>query len=185
MFVDYDFNGHGEYQDNLAGSPWIDLEEAGVTGAPGKLLRTEGYFELPLLNYIFTQSNVKYYPKRCDITGGLIETPWTSTGFVNYFGSVPQCRDVNAPVNFDFSAIIDPGAERAKIALGVLTYCRFYANCTGQTNTTPWFDNVRLGVYGTPGAPFISMRSLDIAQDRSRWRAASIRATPAASTTAS
>ena len=36
--------------------------------------------------------------------------------------------------------------HRPPLGLGVLSYCRFFGNCSGTSNSTPWFDNVRLGV---------------------------------------
>ncbi len=52
--------------------------------------------------------------------------------------------------------MISRGAEQVRIGLGILSYCRYYANCTGMTNSTPWFDNVNFGAAGIPGAPVIS-----------------------------
>lgn len=166
-----DANQHNQFQDNLAGSPWIDLKAAGKNGAPGKILKTNLYTELPLRNYIFVQFNAQWYPEVCLNTGKIYTSPWTSNGFVYYFGGVPQCT-APAPVlgeelgtQINFSAFIPAGAEQVRMALGVLSYCRFFANCTQVSNTTPWFDFVGLGVFGTPGAPFIFVDGIDRPQD--------------------
>jgi hypothetical protein len=166
VFEDINLAGHGLYTDNLAASPVIDIDAAGLTGTPGKNIEFDGYFELQLLNYIFVQTNVKWYPFVCAQTGGTIDAPWTSDGFVRYFGGVPTCTTPDvAPITVPFGARIDAGAEEVQIALGALSYCRFFANCTGQTNSTPWFDNVRFYVFGTQGAPLIATRTVDFALD--------------------
>ena len=47
----------------------------------------------------------------------------------------------------------------------MLSYCRFFANCTQVTNTSPWYDEVGLGVYGNPNVPYIFSDGIDRAQD--------------------
>jgi hypothetical protein len=161
-------NQHNRFTDNLAGSPVIDLKAAGLVGAPGKIIRTNIYAELPLLNYIFTQFNARWYPEVCINTGKLITSPWTSNGFVYYFGGLPQCSPVvvgNRGTQIDFSAVVPTGAEQVQIALGCLSYCRFFANCTQASNTSPHFDYTGLGIYGVPGAPIILVDTIDIPQD--------------------
>jgi len=167
VLVDQIANGHGLFQDNLAGSPWIDLDDAGLTGTPGSILQINIYAELPLLNYIFVQFNVKYFPQKCSATGLLIESAWTSNGFVYYFGGVPQCTAPTAlrGLQLDFSPFIPPGAQEIRMALGVISFCRFFANCSGTTNSTPHFDDVRFGAYGDPAAPILATRSLNIPMD--------------------
>ena len=160
--------GHNEFADNLAASPWIDLGPDGWNNpGPGKLIETKLYAELPLLNYVFVQFNVQWYPEACIATGKLILSAWQSNGFVYYFGGVPQCTSVDAirGTQIDFSAFVPPGAEQMRIALGILSYCRFYANCSGVSNSTPWLDQIKLGVYGDPNAPLIAPSSVDTPQD--------------------
>jgi len=65
----------------------------------------------------------------------------------------------------DFGWAASAGTEKIRIALGVFSYCRFFNNCTGITNTSPWYDLVGLGVYGDPGVPFIFTDDMDRAQD--------------------
>jgi len=169
VFEDLSVGGHGLYQDNVAMSPWIDLLAAGRVGAPQKFFRFDGYFELPLLNYIFVQTVAQWYPAVCSITGKYITSPITSDGFVRYFGGVPTCRmyvpGADTAVYLTFATVIASTAEQVRIGLGTLNYCRFYGNCTGVTNSTPWFDNVRFGAAGIPGAPVISLRTIDTPQD--------------------
>jgi hypothetical protein len=167
VFEDKSVGGHGLYQDNLAASPWIDLLADGLAGTPGKFVRFDGYFELPLINYIFVQTNVQWWPAVCPQTGLLYVHPFMSDGFVRYFGGVPTCRRFaeQRQVDLDYSDVIDLGAEEMRIALGVINYCRYYPDCSGTTNSTPWFDEVRMGVYGNPNAPFITVSTIDTPQD--------------------
>ena len=167
VFPDAD-GKHNNYQDNLAASPWIDLKSYGKVGAYGKLIATHIYADLPLRNYIFTQFNAQWYPAVCGTTGKLATSPWTSNGFVYYFGGTPQCTSVlpgSLGTQIDFSSFIPPGAEQVRIALGVLSFCRYFANCTQLSNTTPWFDLAGLGVYGDPRTPFIVATENGRAQD--------------------
>ena len=159
--------GHGLYQDNLAGSPWIDLAAAGVAGTPGKFVEFDTYFELPLLNYIFIQTKVKWFPYLCPVTGLPSRVPWSSSGNIIYFfqPSIHCTIPGDAPYREQFGAQIDADAERVRIALGVFNYCRFYANCPGESNSTPWFDNVRFGVFGAPRAPVIVAPTVNQALD--------------------
>jgi hypothetical protein len=165
-------NSHNKYTDNTAASPWIDLKAAGLVGAPGKIVKTNIFANLPLANYLFTQFNVQWYPEKCIQTGKLITSTFTSNGFVYYFGGVAQCTP--APVGstlgtqIDFSGFVPAGAEQMRIALGVYSFCQFpqyAARCTGAPNSSPWFDYAALGVYGTPGAPFIFADGIDRGQD--------------------
>ena len=167
LFADAD-GKHNDYQDNLAASPWIDLKSHGAVGSYGKLIETHIYADLPLRNYIFTQFNVQWYPAVCGTTGKLVTSPWTSNGFVYYFGGTPQCTSVlpgTLGTQIDFSGFMPAGAEQVRIALGCLSYCRFFANCTQLSNTTPWFDLAGLGVYGNPRTPFIVAGENGRAQD--------------------
>jgi len=166
-FYEPSSGGHTYYQDNVAASPWIDLKADGLAGVPGKFVQYDGYFELPLINYIFVQTMVQWYPAVCVNTGKLYMSPWTSSGFVYYFGGVATCRRAaeDSEVQIDLSSRMDLGAEQVRISVGVINYCRYYGNCSGVTNKTPYFDNVMLGVYGNPDAPYISARTIDVPQD--------------------
>ena len=161
-------NQHNSFQDNLAASPWIDLKQYGSVGATGKIVSTNLYVELPLRNYIFVQFNAQWYPEKCLQTGKLITSPWTSDGFIYYFGGEPQCTSTNPGAigtQIDFSGVIPAGAQQVRIALGCISLCRFFADCTQVANTTPWFDHAALGVYGNPGVPFIFADDIGRGQD--------------------
>ncbi len=154
--------GHNSFQDNQAVSPWIDLRASGLSDSPGALVSMDGYWELPVLNYVFSDINMQYYPYQCPITGTTRVSPWIDDGLVIFFGSVPYCSQV--PWVSKVGHMI-PGAEQVRVGIRVFSYCRFFTNCTGQTNTSPWFDNVRFGVYGNPDAPIITTSIDDTPQD--------------------
>jgi len=164
LFDDITSGGHGAFQDNLAASPWIDLRAAGQNGAPGKIVEYDMYADLPLLNYVFVQVNVQWYPQVCPVNGKLRVSPFTSHGYFYYPFSTSGCNIGSKYVDY-FSDIVDPGAEQMRIALGVISYCRFFGNCTGVSNTTPWFDNVTLTTFGSSDAPFLSASGVDLPQD--------------------
>ena len=112
----------------------------GPCGAAGKVIRTNLYTELPLLNYIFTQFNARWYPEVCINTGKLVTSPWTSDGFIYFFGGLSGVhRKYGGHRHADRLQRGDPdrGPSKSRIALGVLSLCRFFANCTEVANTTP------------------------------------------------
>ncbi len=158
--------GHGMFQDNFAASPWIDLREAGLVGAPGKFIQFDAYYELPLLNYVFETATVQFYPQTCPVNGKLIMSNWTSHGLVTWWRGAPSCTNPGElPERINFGQAMELGAEQVRISLGVVSFCRFFGSCTGMTNSTPWYDNVKFGVFGVPGAPFIASSTIDQPQD--------------------
>ena len=162
-FMD-DQNGNPFYQDNLAASPWIDLKAYGKVGTYGKLVTANVYSVLPTYS-VLIQVQVQWYPDVCPVTGKLRTSPWTSTGFLFNFDGFPHCTAPNKPGFLtDFSGIIPPEAEQVRIALGVVSACQFFS-CIPISNTTPWFDNVGLGVYGIPNVPYIFTDEISRAQD--------------------
>lgn len=164
VFEDTRNGGHPAYQDNLAASPWIDLRREGLAGRPGKFVEAHTYLNLPLLNYLFAQFEIQYALQAPD--GPWITSRWIPDGFVYNFHGFPTCTDgARAPERIDFSADVDPGAEQVRVAVGAINLCRFFDNCTGITNSTPWFDRVRYGVFGTPGTPILSAEIYDLPQD--------------------
>lgn len=158
-------NGHNQFKDNIAASPWIDLLAAGLAGSPFKFIQTHVYAELPLLNYIFAQFNMQWYPTVCSQNGKLKTSAFESNGFVYYFGGIPQCTTSPTTPTRITGFPIDPGAEQVRIAVGALSYCRFFANCTQQSNHTPIYDYVKFAVFGSPDAPYIAISSVDLPQD--------------------
>jgi hypothetical protein len=162
VFIDLDTGGHSREQDNIAASPWIDLDAQGLTGTPGKFVQFNANVDLPLLNYAVVQELVQWYPRICAATGAPRVSPWTQQ-FALYFA--PAFCTVNGPVLSEWSSIIPPEAEQVRIGLGVVSLCNSYPNCNGVSNTTPWFDDVRFGVYGAQDAPTISAQAVDVPQD--------------------
>jgi hypothetical protein len=159
---------HPTDEDNIAVSPWIDLKRGGDVGRPGKIIMYNIYAETPLLDYIFGNYRVRYYPEVCSGTGLIYATPWMDQNIVFYYGDAPFCTGAGNISVRDYSALISPAAEQIQLAFGVLNLCAtapFGGDCSGVSNTTPWLDNLALGVYGAPGAPLISILAADILQD--------------------
>lgn len=148
VFEDLSTAGHNPFQNNFAASPWIDLKAAGLVGVPDKFIQYKVYAELPLLNYVFVQVLSQYYPEPCGGRDGT--SAWDNTGFVFYYGGIPTCFEGTSRLN------IALGAEQVRIGIGVTIFCNFFANCTGVANSTPWFDNVRLGVTGNLSVPLLT-----------------------------
>jgi flagellar hook capping protein FlgD len=159
--------GHNLYQNSFVASPWIDLKADNVLGAPNKFVDMSLYADLPLLNYVYAQFFVQYYPYTCPSGGKLITSPWIIDGITHYFGS-PTCTQGGSKFRVDFSSLMDVGAQQVRIGVGVFSGCLFYPNCTGLNNSSPWYDNIRFGVAGTfsgTPTPIIAARSIDLPQD--------------------
>ena len=140
VFEDLTFAGHNLSQDNIAASPWIDLVQAGEVGRTGRLVEMDYYVELYMLNYVVAQIQAQW------LIGGT-PSAWAPITAPPRFKAWPECSIVGSPGRFDLSAVIPAAAEQVRIGLGVANYCGFYGDCTGTTNSTPYFDNVRFGVY--------------------------------------
>jgi hypothetical protein len=153
VFFDPETGGHPVDQHNVAISPWIDLEAAGVVGQPGKVVQFDFFADLPLQNYIFTTVLVQWDPDTCEASGAVRTSPFVSADSVYTLGSrdAPTCSGAGvAPFRVNFTSKVNPNATRMRIAVGVWNYCQYYPDCTHLSNTTPWLDNVRLGVYAPP-----------------------------------
>jgi len=157
-------NPHPLYQDNRAASPWMNLLRSGDAGRPGKFLEFTRYIDLPFLNFIFVEQVVQWYPDVCRSSGRIGTSPWVSPP-VFYYPGPGGCTLPGSVSRIEFSSLIDLGAEQIRAAFGVVNYCRFYGACNGLTNASPYFDNVRFGVYGTAGAPTLGSTMVNHPQD--------------------
>jgi len=105
VFPDLDWGGgHGLQQNNFAASPWIDLKAEGLQSATGKFMEMDIYADMPLLNYVYAQFFVQWYPYACPTGGKIILSPWTIDGITHYFGGVPTCTAAGAPSSGSISA---------------------------------------------------------------------------------
>ncbi len=155
---------HGFFQNNLALSPWIDLRAEGLQGAPIATMTYDVVNGNGILNYIFSFVAAQWYPEACVNNGKLQTSPVVelpSIFPITFIG----CSTVGNPVGWDLSGIIPASAEQVRVGIVVREFCRFFVNCTGVSNSTPWFDNVRFGVAGAPGSVSLSAESLGQPQD--------------------
>lgn len=133
-------------QDNVALSPWIDLEEAGIPAPLGVLLDTGGYFHLPLTDLIGMRFGALYYPDFCPMGGGPVESGFGSEVVYRNF-SVPTCSAVTGLFRQNLSAYVPASARRLRVGLGVFNgRDALPGGCTPGGNSSPWFDNVRVGI---------------------------------------
>ncbi|TPW15480.1 MAG: hypothetical protein FD129_879, partial [bacterium] len=123
---------------------------------------------MPAANYIFEYQQIRWYPYVCPANNEVIVSPWRDQNTVFYYGETPFCSAVGTPVFTDYSGIVDAAAEEVQLSWGVINLCRsapFGFDCTGVTNTTPWLDNLSLGVYGNSNAPSLIITTFEILQD--------------------
>jgi hypothetical protein len=158
-------------QDNIVAAPWINLKRGGNTvdlGRPGRLMLYNVYAEMPLANYVFVQIRARWYPSVCAATGLVYRTPFRDQNVIFYFGEAPFCTPLGLTQLRDYSGVIETAAEQIQVAWGMLNLCAtapFGVPCTGVTNTTPWLDNIRLGIYGAATAPNLTVLTFDVLQD--------------------
>ncbi len=158
-------------QDNIAASPWINLLRGGNSadfGRPLRLMLYSVYAEMPIANYVFVQIRARYYPAVCAASGAIHRTPWKDQNIVFYFGESPFCTATSTTQLRDYSAVIEPTAEQIQLGFGMLNLCRtapFGTACSGVTNTTPWLDNLALGIGGSKTAPAVTLLTFDRLQD--------------------
>lgn len=149
--------GHGGYQDNLAVSPWVDLSTE--TGRPGKVVEFSAYADLPVQDYVCLVVAVQW-----EDAGG--RSGFLDDGYVYYSGTGRRCTTSGEAYRLDVSHLVPPDATAMRVGLGVLNWSRYHADATGLSNVSPYFDNVRVGVYGNAGDPaVITARSVDLPQD--------------------
>jgi hypothetical protein len=168
VLVFYDpMQEHPLDQDNIAASPWINLKRSGDLGRPGKLFFFSIVNQAPLESYIFYQIRMRWYPSICAATGLVFRTPWRDAP--QFFpDNIPFCTPEGLTQLRDVSGVIETGAEQIQLAVGLVNLCRtapFGVPCSGVTNTTPWFDNISLGLYGSGAAPNLSILTFDFFQD--------------------
>jgi len=142
--------GHSVFQANIAVSPWIDLSRGGDEGRTGRILAVDLMTNLPRLDFVYVTAKARWYPSQT-CSGGMQGTvsSFSDLGYVYYFGEDPFCTSAQ-PYQLDFSSVIPPVARQVQIAWGIINYCSLNPDffCTGMTNTTPYFDNIRFGVFG-------------------------------------
>ncbi len=138
--------GHGEFQNyNVAISPWIDLKAAGVDHLAGKVIEFDVYTDFQV--YHWTRTHVQWYPEVC--ANGPVKSSYLTWVSGNYFNPAGCSTE-----RIDMSNIIPPWAEQIRVAIGFGSYCDrvFEAECGTNGNTSPWFDNIRVGVFDTTTA---------------------------------
>lgn len=169
VLVFFDTGGHHPRdQENIAMSPWVDLVAANDVGRAGRVIEYDIYAEMPLANYIFVELKVRYYPYVCPTTGFVRNSPILDQNVIFYYGESPYCPTPGVRRLRDYSSLVPPTAEQVQIGVGVLNLCYSAIDgtpCTGITNTTPWFDNVSLGVYGPTNSPIVTVPPAGRLQD--------------------
>lgn len=144
--------GHPFDQDNLALSPWIELDEQSLLPPYDLIIEYEGHFDLPLLDNVFVHYALQWSPLICT-GGGTPASEIMKQGILDYSepGGILSTSECNPPVRRFFPDVIPAGATAFRIGIGVVNQCLSFpfGDCTEVSNDTPWIDNVRAGVVGT------------------------------------
>ena len=145
VFTDPSPTGHRDAKDNLAISPWIDLEEHNAEGYAGRFLEFDFYGGSG--NYHMIRVMAQFDPDDCPSSN-----PWIDSGYLTYFGNSPVC---GSKARRDISSIVPPDVKQVRVAIGVVSWCDvpvFSQFCTLEYSPGPCLDNIRVGVYGSQGA---------------------------------
>lgn len=147
---------HPQGQHERAFSPPADLS-ALPSGCRDILAAWDQYSILPQANGVFYRPGWNYFPYVCPATG---EVDWSGrAGQDTYFyvGAEPACAGLR---NVGTEYGIPSEAEQVSFCLEVYSSCDAFgvppSICTGVTNATPLFDNVRIGVTSRGCAPTIA-----------------------------
>ncbi len=114
------------------------------------------YAELPYNNGVWYRPGFNYYPLVCPATGASLWSGRQGRAAFFYSGEAPVCgrgrevgTDWGIPANCDLIGVV----------MEVYSSCDAFGipptRCTGQTNFTPVFDNIRLRMTGVPDAPVV------------------------------
>lgn len=118
----------------------------------------DAWLDLPTTNGVGFRIGMQYYPWTCPVTlvtGWTIEPLDQGGGF--FFQNVPQCGQIIQ----DNTPGLPTNVDSLKVVFELLGDCDDFGtqDCTGpqQTGQSPYWDNVRLGTSGDPGAPVIAI----------------------------
>jgi hypothetical protein len=137
---------------NMAISPWIDLKAGGDIGSSGRFLSYSVYNDLeyefvPNGGWVYTIFAVQYYPYEDPCTGLVTVSPLIVPNIVSGEQHV-YCSPSGSPRKRNMSSWIPAGAEQVRVGIGVFSFCNLA--CPPPTRT-PWFDNIRFGVWRPGG----------------------------------
>jgi hypothetical protein len=145
--------GHPRGQETVALSPWIDLGEAGLDPPYDVIVEYEGHFEMPFQSQVFVAYYLQWAPLVCEGGGGPVSGLWKH-GVLDYSlpaGTLPAFA-CDPPFRRTIAGFPPAGAAQLRVGIGVLNLCPEpdFGPCDGASNSTPWIDNVRIGVVGSP-----------------------------------
>lgn len=125
----------------LAVSPWIDLQRAGVTSVGGLVVDFGGYWSSLPLQYVYRIAYVQWAPTGCPTPGAGGLSEWVPLTLYN--GSTPSTGGCTWRART--TDLVPAGARMVRVGLGLESDCSGYASCE-STQPTLWYDNVRVGV---------------------------------------
>ena len=117
------------------------------------------YAELPQENGVLIRPGWKYYPWVCDLTGAIGWSPRIGQSAYNYFGADPNCSTWRyGGTEVTSGTPIPRTAEKVIALIELLGDCSAFsiANCSGETNATPLFDNIVVGKTAWVRVPVIA-----------------------------
>ena len=148
---------HPEGQHEMAVSPIMDRK--GDLGDPQYLEYNrfmadwDMYSWLPQTNGVFYRTVWSYYPYEDPNHPGIIRwSPPTGNSSFYYTGENPLCDEFR---NIATDWAVPPAAEKVKLIFELYASCEAFEvdPCSGETNATPLFDNVRIRNVHIPHAP--------------------------------
>jgi hypothetical protein len=139
-------------QSNLALSPWIDLEEEGLANSTGYVMEVGGFFRAAGQPGLYVTPRIQWYPfdpAHPELGPSDFANQW---GLDRRLFELPSCGSTGSEFQVDLTGVVPSYARAVRIGLGIYNSCCFvFCDCYGlDFNSTPWFDDIRFGVYGIP-----------------------------------
>lgn len=135
--------------DDVAFSPWIDLEQAGLVGRTGHVIEADiGWVNLPDPEFgppnLGVQTLVQWAPSLAD-GNPLGISPSTSVSRQSSFPTSPYCSPPGSRYRVNIGTSLPLHARRFRVGVGMARQGTF--SC-GAPAYPPYIDNVRVGIYG-------------------------------------
>ena len=146
--------GHPDHQHVRLTSPPVDLSYLG--GGPKNVFAEfDLYLDLPLFDGVEYKTTWVFFPDTCEVTGTVgWSEPMEASFFYAPEAFCSRRRHFATQTNGTaFPEALPDHAEQVRFVVEILADCDAFSgippgSCTGQSNFSPLFDNIRIGATG-------------------------------------
>lgn len=140
--------GHGRHQNNVAVSPWIDLRAPDLAQKVARVLEYTYYGNAPTQDFVALVVYARWLP--ADLPSPAGKGDGSVLRSVINLLPVQSCATRPEWGRTDLRGLVPADAEQIQVAVGVVNLCDLFASCSGLSNQSPWFDDIRVGVFDGP-----------------------------------